>query len=193
MVRFVVRASLSASAAGTAALCSSRVPSRPRRAGGGNSPKGRAQDARASDLGTRMCRERTPEPAREVCRAWMPGKPRPRGCPFLWLLSFGQAKESNRQPWMADEKHTDVSRLSQQRTNPNSVIVPQPRRPMRMPMRNLLNRRTAHINDLDIKRQRLPRQRMIEIDIHHTRSDLLHRDLPLPAAAHAEHGQHDRL
>ena len=43
-------------------------PSRPRRAGGGNSPKGHAQDARASDLGTRMCRERSPEPARVVCR-----------------------------------------------------------------------------------------------------------------------------
>ena len=65
--------------------------------------RGRAQDARASDLGTGMCRERTPEPARVVCRAWMPGKPRPRGCPFLWLLSFGQAKESNRRPWMVDE------------------------------------------------------------------------------------------
>jgi hypothetical protein len=43
-------------------------PSRPRRAGGGNSraERGHAQDARASDLGTGMCRERTPEPAREV-------------------------------------------------------------------------------------------------------------------------------
>src|SRR6476469_2667592 len=47
-------------------------PSRPRRAGGGKSPKGRAQDARASDLGTGTCRERTPEPARGVTRAWMP-------------------------------------------------------------------------------------------------------------------------
>jgi len=43
------------------------------------------------------------------------GKPRPRGCPFLWLLSFGQAKESDRPPGMADEKHTDVSRLSRHR------------------------------------------------------------------------------
>ncbi len=34
---------------------------------------------------------------------------------FLWLLSFGQAKERNRPPWMADEKHTDVSRLSRER------------------------------------------------------------------------------
>src|SRR6476469_8548180 len=35
-----------------------------------------------------------------------------RGCLFLWLLSFGQAKESNWPPWMADKPHTDVSRLS---------------------------------------------------------------------------------
>ena len=28
---------------------------------------------------------------------------RRRGCRFLWLLSFGQAKESDRPPWMADE------------------------------------------------------------------------------------------
>src|SRR5215475_10400250 len=56
----------------------------------------------------------------------MPLRPRTRGCPFLWLLSFGQAKESNWPPWMADKKHTDVSRLSQRpkrRTNPPS---PQP-------------------------------------------------------------------
>ena len=39
-----------------------------------------------------------------------------RGCRFLWLLSFGQAKESNRRPWMVDEKHMDVSRLSHQTT-----------------------------------------------------------------------------
>src|SRR6478752_1799033 len=60
-----------ASAAGTAALCSSRAP-----LGRGEqveetaacTARGRAQDARASDLGTGMCRERTPEPARVVCR-----------------------------------------------------------------------------------------------------------------------------
>ena len=60
-----------ASAAGTAALCSSRAP-----LGRGEqveetaacTARGRAQDARASDLGTGTCRERTPEPARVVCR-----------------------------------------------------------------------------------------------------------------------------
>src|SRR6478672_9389092 len=64
-----------ASAAGTAALCSSRAP-----LGRGErveetaacTARGRAQDARASDLGTGMCRERTPEPARVVTRAGMP-------------------------------------------------------------------------------------------------------------------------
>src|SRR5689334_6070884 len=45
----------------------------------------------------------------------MPLRPRPRGCPFLGLLSFGQAKESNRRPGMVDETHTDVSRISRQR------------------------------------------------------------------------------
>ena len=41
-----------------------------------------------------------------------PRAARIRGCRFLWLLSFGQAKESNWRPWMADEPHTDVSRSS---------------------------------------------------------------------------------
>ena len=75
-----------ASAAGTAALCSSRAP-----LGRGEqaqetaacTARGRAQDARASDLGTRMCRERTPEPARVVA-GQEAQRPRPRGCPFLW-------------------------------------------------------------------------------------------------------------
>src|SRR6476620_238883 len=45
-----------------------------------------------------------------------------RGCRFLWLLSFGQAKESNRRPWMVDETHTDVSRFSRQRQKPKAKI-----------------------------------------------------------------------
>src|SRR6476646_6883111 len=45
----------------------------------------------------------------------MPLRPRPRGCPFLGLLSFGQAKESNWPPWMATKPHTDVSRFSRKR------------------------------------------------------------------------------
>jgi hypothetical protein len=51
-----------------------RVPSRPRRAGGGNSraQRGHAQDARAFDESTGMCSRRTPEPARVVTRAGMP-------------------------------------------------------------------------------------------------------------------------
>ncbi len=67
------------------------------------------------------------------CRPWMACQPNPfarseplapraariRGCRFLWLLSFGQAKESNRPPWMADETHTDVSRSSRWRGRPN--------------------------------------------------------------------------
>ncbi len=34
---------------------------------------------------------------------------------FSWLLLFGQAKRSNRRPWMADEAHKEVSRFSRQR------------------------------------------------------------------------------
>jgi hypothetical protein len=48
--------------------------------------RGRAQDARASDLGTRMCRERTrSQPG--ACRAWMPGNPRTRGRVLLLSLA----------------------------------------------------------------------------------------------------------
>jgi hypothetical protein len=75
---------------------------------------GGRQDAGHFDESTRMCSRRSPPSPCVVCRAWMPGKPRPRGCLFLWLLSFGQAKESNWRPWMADKSHTDVSRLSRQ-------------------------------------------------------------------------------
>src|SRR6185312_15602467 len=84
-----------------------------RRAGAGNSraQRGRRQDAGAFAESTGTCSRRTPEPARVVAGAWMPLRPRPRGCPFLRLLSFGQAKESDRQPWMADETHRDVSRF----------------------------------------------------------------------------------
>jgi hypothetical protein len=59
---------------------------------------GACTEARAFAQGTRTCPKRTPQPAREVAGAWMPLRPRPRGCLFLWLLSFGQAKESNRPP-----------------------------------------------------------------------------------------------
>src|SRR6478672_8958335 len=47
-----------------------------------------------------------------------------RGCLFLWLLSFGQAKESNRRPWMVDEKHRDVSRFSRQRRSAGPTPSP---------------------------------------------------------------------
>ena len=39
-------------------------------------------------------------------------RPRPRGCPSLWLLSLGQARESDPPPGWRTEKHTDVSRFS---------------------------------------------------------------------------------
>ena len=77
------------------------------------------QDAGQFDVSTWTYCRRTPQPARVVTG---------HGCPvtatarvsFLWLLSFGQAKESNRRPGMADETHTDVSRLSQHHNNPRT-------------------------------------------------------------------------
>src|SRR3954468_13998707 len=48
---------------------------------------------------------------------------------FSWLLLFGQAKRSNRLPWMADENHTDVSRFSQERQKPNREPTPSPPSP----------------------------------------------------------------
>ncbi len=41
---------------------------------------------------------------------------------FSWLLLFGQAKRSNRRPWMADDPHTDVSRFSRKRRKPKSKV-----------------------------------------------------------------------
>ena len=107
---------MSASAAGTAALCSS------------GSPLGRgeqAQEIAARSAGARRMRARpmsvhgrTVSGPRSLL-AKSPGmdarRPRPRGCLFLWLLSFGQAKESNWRPRMADKTHMDVSRFSQDR------------------------------------------------------------------------------
>jgi len=40
------------------------------------------------------------------------GRPRPRGCPSLWLLSLGQARESDPRAGMRMEPHTDVRRFS---------------------------------------------------------------------------------
>ena len=83
-------------------------------------------------------RSRAMDRAAFGCRPWMACQPNPsarsepspqararrRGCRFLWLLSFGQAKESNRPPWMADETHTDVSRFSPHRPKPETQQTP---------------------------------------------------------------------
>jgi len=99
---------LAASAAGTAALCSTRAPLGRGEQAEEKSRSDRRQDAGEFAVSTRTYCRRTPQPAREVAGAWMPLRPRPRGCPFLWWLSFGQAKESHQPPGMADEPHTDV-------------------------------------------------------------------------------------
>ena len=69
-----------ASAARKAALCSYRVPSRPRRGRGGKSPQGRAHDARAFAVGTGTCRQRTSGASSRSRRGRKPRRPRPRGC-----------------------------------------------------------------------------------------------------------------
>ncbi len=116
------RASTCASAAGTAALRSSRAP------------LGRGEQAQDQS------RQRWPAGCRPVRREHRDVLPaNPGACSrsharrdarvtadarvsFLWLLSFGQAKESNRRPWMADDPHTDVSRSSRQRRKPKSKV-----------------------------------------------------------------------
>ncbi len=99
-----------ASAAGTAALCSSGFP-----LGRGEQAqeiaacpaRGRAQDARASDLGTGMCRERTPEPARVVCRAWMPGDRGREGAFFFGYFLLDEQEKVTRPPgWRTNRTRT---------------------------------------------------------------------------------------
>ena len=91
-------------------------PSRPRRAGGGNSREAGARRMRARPISAQGCAVSGPRSLLAESLGRDAQRPRTRGCPFLWLLSFGQAKESNRRPWMVDEMHMDVSRSSQKPT-----------------------------------------------------------------------------
>ena len=102
----------------------SRVPSEQRRRANGKAARTAAGGARdRADFDNRPWMACGPNPfARSEPLAARAA--RIRGCRFLWLLSFGQAKESNRPPWMADETHTDVSRFSrsaQDRTQKGKV------------------------------------------------------------------------
>ena len=82
---------------------------------------GGARDRADSDNGPWMARGPNPSTRSEPLA---PRAARIRGCLFLWLLSFGQAKESNWRPWMADKPHTDVSRSSRQHNNPEPTPSP---------------------------------------------------------------------
>ena len=82
---------------------------------------GACTEARAFAQGTRMCPKRTPQPARGVCRAGMPGKPRTRGCLSLGYFSLDKLKRSNSAARMADETHRDVSRFSRRRRRPSKA------------------------------------------------------------------------
>ena len=96
------RAKLKASAAGTAALCFTRVPP-----GRGEQVEDQSRSDRRQEGGEfadstwTYCRQ-TPEPARVVAGAWMPLRPRPRGCISL-VTFFVQAKKVTRPPGMAGE------------------------------------------------------------------------------------------
>ena len=111
-----------ASAAGTAALCSSRAP-----LGRGEQAKEKvARSAIAGRMPATLLLYMDVLSAKPVAcsrsrRAWMPGDRGRGGCPFLWLLSFGQAKESDRRPGMVDETHTDVSRFSRRRPKASKI------------------------------------------------------------------------
>jgi hypothetical protein len=104
-----------ASAAGTAALCSSGFPlGRGEQAQEIAARSAGARRMRARPISAQGCAVSGPRSLLAEFAGRDAGKPRTRGCLFLWLLSFGQAKESNWRPWMADITHTDVSRLSRQ-------------------------------------------------------------------------------
>jgi hypothetical protein len=94
--------------AGTTRLCAVLLlpllllpgPSRPRRGRGGNSPKGRAHDARAFAVRPRMACQRTsvaPSRSRRLLR-----RPRPRGCPLLAYFLWA-SRESRSLARMASE------------------------------------------------------------------------------------------
>ena len=83
-----------ASAAGMPRSALLRGPPRPRRGRGGKSPQGRAQVAREFAVRPGMACQRTSAAPSRRRRAGA-RRPRPRGCPSLWLLSLGQARESD--------------------------------------------------------------------------------------------------
>ena len=104
----------------------------PLSSGGGRTEKPRAPHAGGArdraDSDNRPWMACGPNPSARSEPSAQP-RARIRGCLFLWLLSFGQAKESNRRPWMVDEKHTDVSRLSNRRRTAKQERTPSPPNP----------------------------------------------------------------
>ncbi len=101
-----------------------RVPSRPRQGLGGKAAKRWPAGCRPlrrehTDVlpakPSESLRSRTGMDARATADA--------RAC-SLWLLSLARARESDSAARMAVEKHTDVSRLSRQRHNPNANTIP---------------------------------------------------------------------
>ena len=86
-------------------------PSETRRRADGRGPRaphaGAREGSRAFGCEAGRLVSRTPATRSEPAK-----RARNRGCLFLWLLSFGQAKESDPLARMRAEKHTDVSRSS---------------------------------------------------------------------------------
>ena len=70
-----------------------------------------ARRRRARSLSAHGCAVSEPPQRPRVVAGWS-RRPRYRGCPSLWLLSLGQARESDRRAGMRDVKHTDVRRVS---------------------------------------------------------------------------------
>ena len=93
------------------------VPSEQRRRANGKAAATRGRREGSRRFGQQARDGLWAEPVRPQRTARCASGADPR-VPFSWLLLFGQAKESNRPPWMADETHTDVSRLSRQRRRP---------------------------------------------------------------------------
>ena len=88
-------------------------PSRPRRGAEEKARKGRAHDARAFAVEHTEVPSANPGASSRSRRARMPGDRGREGALSLGYFSLGKQREVTGSPWMASEKHTDVSRSSQ--------------------------------------------------------------------------------
>ena len=112
-------------------------PSRPRRGRVGNSPKGRAHDARAFAVRPLMACQRTSGAASRRRRADA-RRPRPRGCVLFGYFLLHKQEKVTRPPGWRTKNHRDVSRLSRNANRRKSEITPTQTKPKHERHQNLL-------------------------------------------------------